>query len=186
MTSLASASAAHSDSLTAVIVEPELGDIWFAANGLSESGFHVTVAEDFSEAKALIDRFPPDVLVTDVRLRDYNGLHLVLRGRSLRPTMAAVVVTSVDDPVTRADAERMGATYVLKPTSRKEFLAAVYRTLYRRPGDSNPIRPTFERRLGDRRGPAAVSSIDAERRLRERRRLPGRPGDAHANLASQL
>ena len=84
--------------------------------------------------------------------------------------MAALVVTSVDDPVTRADAERMGATFVLKPTTRKELVAAVYRTLYRASGDTRPIRPTFERRIAERRSPTTVSMFDAERRNQDRRR----------------
>ena len=158
--------------LTVIVVEPTLVDIWFAVSGLANSGFHITVAESFLEAKALIDRQPPAVLITDVRLREYNGLHLVLRGKAARPDMAAIVVSAVPDPVLQAEAERMKATFVLKPTTRQEFLAAVYRTLFRSPEDSAPIRPRFERRIAERRlVEKAISK--AERRVAERRRRFG-------------
>ena len=83
--------------------------------------------------------------------------------------MAAIVVTTVADPVLQAEAERMNATFILKPTTKQEFLAAIYRTLFRSADDPAPIRPTFERRVSERRLPDAAA-IDAERRLAQRRR----------------
>ena len=158
--------------LTAIVVEPALADIWFAVSGLADGGFHITVAESFVEAKTLIDKQPPAVLITEIRLREYNGLHLVLRGKAARPDMAAIVVTTVADPVLQAEAERMKATFILKPTTKQEFLAAVYRTLFRAARGSAPIRPRFERRIAERRVPSRVM-LDAERRVAERRRTYG-------------
>jgi DNA-binding NtrC family response regulator len=166
------AAGATPPALTAIVVEPTLVDIWFAVSGLANSGFHITVAESFLEAKALIDKQPPAVLITDVRLREYNGLHLVLRGKAARPDMAAIVVTTVADPVLQAEAERMNATFILKPTTRQEFLAAVYRTVFRSAEDPSPIRPSFERRIAERRLPEKAMS-DSERRVAERRRSFG-------------
>ena len=45
--------------LTAIVVEPTLADTWFAVSGLADRGFHVTVAENFLEARTLIDKHPP-------------------------------------------------------------------------------------------------------------------------------
>lgn len=158
--------------LTAIVVEPTLADIWFAVSGLADQGFHVTVAEGFLEARTLIDKNAPALLITDLRLQEYNGLHLVLRGKAVRPDMAALVLSSVADSVLQAEAERMQATFVLKPTTRQEFLAAVYRTLYRSADDASPIRPRFERRTAERRAPAGATQ-DLERRVAERRRSLG-------------
>jgi DNA-binding NtrC family response regulator len=172
MTPRDTASAKPLTQLTAIVVEPTLADIWFAVSGLANSGFHITVAESFLEAKTLIDKQPPAVLITDVRLHEYNGLHLVLRGKAARPDMAAIVVTTVADPVLQAEAERMNATFILKPTTKQEFLAAIYRTLFRSRDDSAPIRPAFERRIAERRLPENAM-VDAERRVAERRRSFG-------------
>ena len=169
MTSGHPSSGTRSATPATIIVELDLTDVWFAVSGLADSGFHITVAEDFFEAKVLIDTKPPELLITDLRLREYNGLQLVLRGKSARPDMAAIIFTKHGDPVLQAEAERMGATFVLKPTTKQEFLAAVYRTLFRSSGDSAPIRPRFERRIGQRRLPKAPVP-GSERRLAERRR----------------
>jgi two-component system response regulator RegA len=166
------AASAAAPALTVIVVEPRLADRWFAVSSLTNSGFHMTVAEGFLEAKALIDKRPPALLITDVRLGEYNGLHLVLRGKAARRDMAAIVVSAVEDQVLKAEAERMNATFVLKPTTSQEFLAAVYRTLFRSAEDSAPIRPTFERRIAERRLPEKAVA-QAERRVGERRRRFG-------------
>jgi len=155
--------------LTAVVVEPTLADTWFAVSGLADRGFHITVAENFLEGRTLIDKHPPSLLITELRLQEYNGLHLVLRGKAARPDMAALVLSATADPVLQSEAERMHATFVLKPTNSQEFLAAVHRTLFRPSDDATPVRPPFERRVADRRVDAGTA-LDADRRVRERRR----------------
>ena len=160
------------ESPTMLIVQPALTDVWFAVSTLADSGFQITVAQDFVEAKPLIDRLRPLALITDIRLGEYNGLHLVLRGKAVRTNMAAIVISSVADAVLQAEAERMQATFVQKPTSKQEFLAAVCRTLFRTPGDIAPIRPVFERRVAERRV-LEHSTIEADRRRANRRRLFG-------------
>ena len=167
----APAAGIEADHFTAVVVQKDPEDVRFAVSSLEAHGFRVAVADGFAQAKGLIDRQVPDVLVTDVRLHDYNGLHLVLRGKGIRPSMAAVVVTAIADPVIQVEAERMGATFVLRPTTRQHFLAAVFRTLFKPVGDSRPIRPIFERRARERRHPLQVVA-QSERRIEERRRQP--------------
>ena len=54
----------------------------------------------------------PDLLITDVRLDAYNGLHLV--AMAPRP-IPAIVVTGFADPSIEADARRLGADYLVKP-----------------------------------------------------------------------
>ena len=167
----APAAGVEADPFTAVVVQKDPEDVRFALSALEAHGFRVSVADGFAQAKGLIDRQVPDVLVTDVRLHDYNGLHLVLRGKGIRPSMAAVVVTTIADPVIQVEAERTGATFVLRPTSEQQFLAAVFRTLFRPVADSRPIRPLFERRAGERRHALRVVG-QSERRVEERRRQP--------------
>jgi DNA-binding response OmpR family regulator len=56
----------------------------------------------------------PDLLITDIRLDTYNGLHLVAMAPRAIP---AIVVTGFDDPTLEADARRLGADYFLKPVA---------------------------------------------------------------------
>lgn len=155
---------------SAVIVERSVADALPVLSMLVAWDFHVTVADHFADAKSRLSDRPPDLLITELRLGEYNGLELVLRGKSRRPDMAALVVTRVHDIVLQQDAEQMGATFVMKPVDEPELRAATFRTLFRRAESTKPIRAPFERRSRDRRG--AVRPVAADRRTAERRRDP--------------
>jgi DNA-binding NtrC family response regulator len=143
-------------------------DLFFAISALSLVGFQTRVADSFEEARDMLVAQPPAVLVADIRLGAYNGLHLVLRGKQARPNMAAIVTTDWPDKVLMAEAEAMGATFLLKPAVREEFLAAIFRTLFRHDAGT-PIRSPFERRHGERRA-ATAAAVEEERRRQTRRR----------------
>lgn len=153
---------------SALIAEPVLSDALFLIATVSALGFHVTVTDTFHAALERL-RIPPDLLLADIRLGEYNGLHLVLRAKSAKNDLAAVVTSAVEDPVLRADAEELGATFVVKPTTAEELRAAISRTWLRRGQPSaSPIRPPFERRQDERRKAAGLVAID--RRTASRRR----------------
>ena len=67
----------------ALIVEPVLSDALFVVAVASSLGFQVTVANNFQEGLDRL-RVPTVLLIADIRLGEYNGLHLVMRGKSLR------------------------------------------------------------------------------------------------------
>ena len=155
---------------SALVVEPSLADAAFIASVLAGTAFHVTMATDFREAKALLEERPPTLLITEIRLGAYNGLHLVLRSRTDSPETAALVTSEVRDPVLEREAESLGATFLSKPLVEKELKAAIYRTalqpIARRGVD--PIRPPFERRLHERRLGVVAAAVP-DRRIAERR-----------------
>ena len=141
---------------SALIVEPVLSDALFLVEIASSLGFHVTVAATFHEAAERL-RVPPVLLVADIRLNEYNGLHLVLEGKSARPDLAAIVTSVFADPVLRSEAEQLGATFVVKPISTEELRAAISRTVLRKADlSAGPIRPPFERRKVETRGTAGA------------------------------
>ena len=152
----------------ALVVEPSLAEALSLHSTLSELGFQVSVSDNFNDAKA---RLGPSItlLVTELRLNEYNGLHLVFRAKSVRREMAAIIRTQISDPLLQLEAERMGATFVLKTAGAAEFRAAVCRTLFRSPDSVDPIRPPFERRHRDRRVAQSSSEGHPERRVRDRR-----------------
>ena len=138
-------------SATALIVEPVLSDALFLMDAVAQLGLHVTVAATFHEAVERL-RMAPALLVADIRLGEYNGLHLVLRGKAARQELAAVVTSAAADSVLQFEAEQLGATFVIKPTCAAEMRAALARTLLRRADSTEgPIRPPVERRQADRR-----------------------------------
>jgi DNA-binding response OmpR family regulator len=157
---------------SALVVEPSEEDAIRSVCALTSVGFTVTLADDFHQAKSLLDMQPPLVLVTEVRLGAYNGLQLALRHNDGLGRPAAIVMSAFADPVLQQEAERAGATFVVKPVSEPELIAAVYRTLMRQQspdGLIHPIRPPFERRTHERRT-AIAAAIGGERRHADRRR----------------
>ena len=153
---------------TAVVVEPSVAETLFLVSSLSDLGFQVAVSDNFRDARAQL-MSAPDLLVTELRLGEYNGLHLVFRAKSVRSDVAAIIRTQIADPLLQLEAERMGATFVLKTTSPAEFRAAVARTLMRRTDSFEPIRPPFERRYRERRATYTMPENMPERRITERR-----------------
>src|SRR5919201_6174604 len=83
---------------TALVVEPSLADALFLVSALSELGLRVTVCDNFQEAKARLASAPA-LLVTELRLGEYNGLHLVFRAKSIRAEMAAIIRKQIADPL---------------------------------------------------------------------------------------
>ena len=89
----------------------------------------VRSARSFDEAKTLLAAECPDLLITDLRLGQYNGLHLVLRTRNSYPEMAALVTSRIADPVLEAEALRQRAHFILSPLTANQLLQAVAASL---------------------------------------------------------
>lgn len=156
---------------SALVVEPNELEMVAIVSALAAAGFAVSATDNYPDAKTLLARHPPLVLVTEIRLGAYNGLQLALRAGSAAPRVTVVVTSGFPDPVLQRDADRAGATFALKPLTAGELLAAVYRSALRRPnadGVLEPVRPPFERRHGERR--QQEGEAKSERRLSNRRR----------------
>src|SRR4249919_1454563 len=78
---------------------------------LAPAGYEVSAAEDFDTARRLLEVVAPDVLVADVKLGAYNGLHLAiwLRGRGLN---TKAILIGQPDRVLQEEAARARAAYL--------------------------------------------------------------------------
>lgn len=92
---------------------------WLAADG-----YDVELAASFPIARSSIDARKPDLLVSDVKLEAYNGLHLAIwtRGRQL-PTQTVLI--GDPDLVLQKEAERERAVYLTPPLDEQVFLSLV-------------------------------------------------------------
>jgi DNA-binding response OmpR family regulator len=96
---------------------------------LSCARYQVAGAGNFMEAKTALSTLVPDLLITELRLGDFNGLHLVVRARSSQSAIATIVLTRFPDPVLEAEAKRLGAAYLVNPVKPAELLTVVSREL---------------------------------------------------------
>ena len=95
------------------------------ANLLRGSGHDVRVGADFSAAIRALAQYLPDLLISQVRLGAFNGLHLVIRSHTDHLTMRTILLDSVHDSVLAFDAQRHGAAYLVEPVCAAELLAQV-------------------------------------------------------------
>ena len=96
---------------------------------LSESGYDVTPVSTYDDAKKLLALSSYDLLITDVRLRSYNGIHLVAKLRKESPETAIIIMTGYDEPLIELEASRYNAIFVKKPLKAQALQDAVRRSL---------------------------------------------------------
>jgi ActR/RegA family two-component response regulator len=92
---------------------------------LRRDGHDVTVCTTFNEARKCLKHDPPDTLLTDVRVGEYNGLQLAWLFRSYSPDGRLVVVTGYDDVVIKKEVEKLGGDFLLKPIDINRLTTAL-------------------------------------------------------------
>jgi len=123
----------------ALIVDADLPALSATAGWLKEAGFDTVAVTTFAEGRTALDRFPFDVLVADVRLGAFNGIHLVLLARHRTPSIRAVVTYADPSPSLDIEARRAGADdFLTKPLSRDSLMMAVGPSI-------QPVESTFSR-----------------------------------------
>jgi DNA-binding response OmpR family regulator len=96
---------------------------------LRDAGHQATGAATFDAARRLLDIGHYDLLIADIRLRAYNGLHLVRLSRLLHPDMAVILMTGYPERSLEFEASRYGAVYMEKPIEPRQFMKSVERLL---------------------------------------------------------
>ena len=89
------------------------------------AGHDVTTAATYDAAKQWLAQSRFDLLVSDVRLRSFNGLHLVMQSRADAPDMAVIIITGYNDPLIDLEAHRYHAELVRKPIKPAQFVTLV-------------------------------------------------------------
>lgn len=92
---------------------------------LTSSGYRVLAVSSFHYAKHSLITDPPDLLVADVRLEAFNGLHLAARSRIDHPGLPVIITNILPDSVLESQARDLGAIYVVNPLENPEFLQYV-------------------------------------------------------------
>jgi DNA-binding NtrC family response regulator len=125
------------DQPRAVAVIPTVTARPLIVGALQSLGFAVVLATDFEGGSAALAAAPPTMLVTEARLREFHGLHLVLRARSHGPQVSAVVISNTDDPTLKKEVERMHAIFLLMPIGTDEVRSAVLAAIQSTESDSS-------------------------------------------------
>ena len=113
------------------------------ADALAEDGITVTVAEGGVRALALLQRAAPDVVLSDVRMPDIDGLTLLREIKAKHPDIDVVMMTAFDDMPTVVSSMRGGAVeFLVKPLDLKQLRTAIRRVFDDRNSRSRAARTT--------------------------------------------
>lgn len=92
---------------------------------LNEAGCDLEVSKTFDEGREQLEDSPA-IVMAEIRLGAYNGLHLALRARA--KGIPAVIVGD-SNPVTEREAERLGVAYLKATDLKKDEVQLLIRAL---------------------------------------------------------
>lgn len=104
---------------------------------LSRNGFEVQVGHKGSDAKPMLARFQPDLLILDLMLPELDGLSVC---REVRTEFSGkiLILTASDDDMDQVAALEMGADdFVCKPLQPRVLLARIRMLLRRQDAEEN-------------------------------------------------
>jgi DNA-binding NtrC family response regulator len=93
---------------------------------LSEEGYSVYTASCLEEARKIIDEFYPDIILTDLKLGNQNGIEILhdLPEQPLRPSV--IVITAFGTISSAVEAIKKGAfDYLTKPVDKEVLLVTI-------------------------------------------------------------
>jgi DNA-binding response OmpR family regulator len=101
-------------------------------NLLVGEAYEVFATTSFHEAKSRMVAELPRLLIADVNLGEFNGLHIAWFRYLRRPRMPSLFVHTSMDPLLRAEAQKLGAPFLVLPIPGRELLAIVTALMSRR------------------------------------------------------
>ena len=110
------------DHMRILIVDDDVSLLDAMQRALRDPVRTVVACDSFEKARQMLKDQTFDALITDVRLGAFNGLQLAVMARDMYPTMSLIVFSGFDDPVLRADAEQIGASYLVKPVGSSDII----------------------------------------------------------------
>ncbi len=109
-----------------VLVDDDPGLLRLITIRLRSEGFEVAACENASQALTTVPRFLPDVLVTDLRMKDKDGIVLLKELQGRYPALPVIFLTAhgtIPDAVT---ATKSGAfAFLTKPVEKDQLLEQI-------------------------------------------------------------
>jgi two-component system response regulator PilR (NtrC family) len=113
-----------------LVVDDEKSMREFLEIMLSQEGYDVTVAENGTGACRILDTETFDLVITDIRMKDVDGIDVLKKSKSMQPGTMVVLISAFATAETAVEAMKEGAyDYIPKPFKVDEFKAIVEEAL---------------------------------------------------------
>jgi two-component system response regulator HydG len=113
-----------------LIIDDEVDICTLLKRFLERKGFTVTTTHRGNEALKSIAKTSFDLIISDFRLPDFNGLDLLKEMKALRPKVPVIIITGYSDIRMAVEVIKFGAfDYVTKPLYPEELLNMVNEAL---------------------------------------------------------
>jgi two-component system, NtrC family, response regulator PilR len=105
-----------------LVVDDEKSMREFLEIMLTREGYHVTLAENGENAGEILDKKIFDLVITDIRMKDIDGIGVLKKAKSVNPDTVVVLISAFATAETAVEAMREGAyDYIPKPFKVREF-----------------------------------------------------------------
>ena len=113
-----------------LLVDDDPGLLRLLSIRLRAEGYEIDAVESAAKALAALNRFGPDLVITDLRMDNMDGLGLLSELQTRSPGLRVIIVTAhgtIPDAVTATQHGAFG--FLTKPIDKDELLALVERAL---------------------------------------------------------
>jgi len=113
-----------------LVVEDEVGIRAPLCAILQDTGYKVSGLDKGAKALEMIRNQPFNVVITDIRLPDVDGMEILGLAKEIDPDVAVIVITGYDSLETAVEAVNEGAyTYFVKPANMDEVKTTIINAL---------------------------------------------------------
>lgn len=116
---------------------------------LSKNGYEVTTASNALDGLAELKKTAFDLVISDFRLPDMDGLEFLKKAKALRPDCRVIIITGYSDIRMAVEVIKYGALdYITKPLYPEELLSVVKESLAKEPdsaAETSESRPQEEK-----------------------------------------
>jgi len=117
---------------TILIVDDMKNYLWMLSELLQQQGYEVLTCEKAVDAKALLAEGQIDLLLTDLRMEEEDGMSLLTHTRAACPATSVIMMTAYGSVERAVEAMRLGAyDFILKPFNNADLLRSVSKALER-------------------------------------------------------
>jgi two-component system NtrC family response regulator len=117
---------------TILVVDDEKNYLWMLGELFRNEGYEVLTCEKGAEALTLLREGQVDLLLTDLRMAEMDGMALLAHAQGIAPPVSTIIMTAYGTIERAVEAMRLGAyDFIVKPFNNADLLRAAAKSIER-------------------------------------------------------